>query len=82
MIRQHLDLHFSEEARSRWIQLILKAADIEIFPTDPEFRSAMVAYFEWGTPMNQVFLDGTPVPEKSRMPLWGWGERKPYIPAI
>jgi len=80
MIRQHLDLNFTEEARVRWIQLMQKAADIEKLPSDPEFRSAFIAYFEWGTRMNQVFLDGVPVPEKTLVPTWGWGERKPYIP--
>ena len=80
MIRQHLNLHIAEEARMRWIQLMLQAADIEKLPDDPEFRSALVAYFEWGTRMNQVFLDGAPVPENSPVPIWGWGEREPYVP--
>jgi hemoglobin len=80
MIRQHLNVHITEEARMRWIQLMLQATDIEKLPDDPEFRSALVAYFEWGTRMNQVFLNGTPVPENSPVPTWGWGEREPYIP--
>jgi hemoglobin len=58
-----------------------KAADIEKLPRDPEFRSAFAAYFEWGTRMNQVFLDGAPVPERSPVPKWGWGERTPYLPS-
>jgi hypothetical protein len=57
-----------------------QAADIDEFSRDPEFRSAVVAYFYWGTRMNQVFLDATPTPDDSPVPSWGWGERKPYIP--
>ena len=77
MIRQHLRLNISDEARVRWIRLMQQAADIEKLPNDPEFRSALVAYFEWGTRMNQVFLEGVPVPGDSPVPSWGWGERQP-----
>jgi len=80
MILAHLHLPITEPARVRWIQLMQQAADIEKLPSDPEFRSAFIAYFEWGTRMNQVFLSGIPVPDKSPVPLWGWGERTPYIP--
>jgi truncated hemoglobin YjbI len=79
MIRKHLELAITEEQRVRWIQLMQQAADIEKFPSDPEFRAAFVAYFEWGTRMNQVF-HAEPAPRESPMPTWGWGERKPYIP--
>lgn len=79
MIHAHLKLTITEPARVRWIQLMQQAADIEHFPSDPEFRSAFVAYFEWGTRMQQVFLSGVPVPENSPVPKWGWGERKPYV---
>jgi hemoglobin len=79
MIHKHLELTITEEQRVRWIQLMQQAADIEKLPNDPEFRSAFVAYFEWGTRMNQVFQH-VPVPDESPVPTWGWGERKPYIP--
>lgn len=79
MIRQHLQAGITEEARVRWIQLMQQAADLEKLPADPEFRSAFVAYFEWGTRMNQVFGNGAPVPDESPVPTWGWGERKPYL---
>ncbi|HVQ44335.1 MAG TPA: group II truncated hemoglobin [Candidatus Saccharimonadia bacterium] len=80
MIRRHLELTIPEAARVRWIQLMQRAADIEKLPNDAEFRSAFVAYFEWGTRMNQVFANGAPVPDESPVPSWGWGERTPYIP--
>jgi hemoglobin len=79
MIKSHLQYPIPEGARMRWIQLMSQAADIENLPKDPEFRSAIMAYFEWGTRMNQVFVDGAPIPDNSPMPLWGWGERTPYI---
>jgi hypothetical protein len=56
-----------------------QAADIDEFSRDPESRSAVVAYFEWDR-MNQVFPDGTPGPDDSPVPTWGWGKRKPNIP--
>lgn len=80
MIKAHLAYDIPEVARMRWIQLMSQAADMENIPDDPEFRSAMMAYFEWGTRMQQVFLSGVPIPNESSVPKWGWGERKPYIP--
>ena len=78
MIIEHQRYDIPEPARIRWIQLMSQAADIEKIPDDPEFRSAVMAYFEWGTRMQQVFLVN-PVPDESPMPIWGWGERKPFI---
>jgi hemoglobin len=78
MIKAHLQYPIPEPARMRWIQLMSQAADIEKIPDDPEFRSAVMAYFEWGTRMQQVFMVN-PVPDESPMPTWGWGERKPFI---
>jgi hemoglobin len=79
MIKQHTDLHITEEQRARWIQLMESAADIEKLPDDPEFRSAFIAYIEWGTRMAKMFSNGAPGPEKKPMPQWGWGEAPPYI---
>jgi len=79
MIIAHQQYDIPEPARLRWIQLMSQAADIEKIPDDPEFRSAVMAYFEWGTRMQQVFLVN-PVPDESPVPTWGWGERKPFIP--
>lgn len=79
VINVHLSSNITEPQRARWINLMLQAADIVDLPDDPEFRSAFVAYLEWGSRMNQVFMRGTPVPKESPMPSWGWGERKPYV---
>jgi hypothetical protein len=43
-------------------------------PDDPEFRSALVGYIEWGSRL--AVLNSKPretVPENSPMPRWGWG---------
>lgn len=80
MIQKHLMLGITETQRTRWIELMLCAADAEGLPDDPEFRSAFVAYLEWGTRMGNVFAGGVPVPDASPMPIWGWGERPPFIP--
>ena len=81
MLRHHLGLELTEEQRSRWAALIAASADEAGLPDDPEFRSAFVAYVEWGTRIalanSQPGAD--PVPE-APVPLWGWGEAPPYQP--
>jgi len=81
MLRHHLGLQLTEEQRSRWAALIAASADEARLPDDPEFRSAFVAYVEWGTRIalanSQPGAD--PVPE-APVPLWGWGEAPPYQP--
>src|SRR3569833_3071215 len=49
MIQKHLSRHLTNEHRKRWIELLLQTADEFSLPDDPEFRSAFVAYLEWGT---------------------------------
>src|SRR4051812_15557385 len=49
MLRKHLGLALTETQRARWGQLIGLAADDVGLPADPEFRSAFLAYVEWGT---------------------------------
>ena len=46
---------------------------------DPEFRSAFVAYIEWGTRLAVANSqpDAEPPPE-APVPRWGWGEAPPY----
>jgi hemoglobin len=49
-------------------------------PDDPEFRSALVGYLEWGSRLAVINSQaGAKVEEGSPMPKWGWGEVKgPY----
>jgi hemoglobin len=80
MMSRHLGLNITEHQRFRWVETMLKSADEAGFPTDPEFRSAFVAYMEWGTRIALIMSQpGMEVPEKSPMPKWGWGEVKPLL---
>jgi hemoglobin len=82
MMSRHLGLNITEQQRFRWVETMLKSADEAGFPTDPEFRSAFIAYMEWGTRIALIMSQpGMEVPEKSPMPKWGWGEVKPLINA-
>lgn len=68
---RHLGLSITEGQRSRWLQLTINAADKAGLPTDPEFRLAFVAYFEWGTRIALIMSKpGEIVPEKFPMPKW------------
>jgi hemoglobin len=49
MIRHHLNRHIIDQQRQRWMALLLETADELQLPSDPEFRSALVAYLEWGS---------------------------------
>jgi hemoglobin len=81
MLGKHRGLGLTEEMRRRWVSLICDAADDSGLPDDPEFRSAFVAYIEWGTRLavanSQPEADP---PEWAPVPRWGWGEAPPYRP--
>ena len=83
MIQKHLGKHLTEAHRQRWASLLIATADEMNVPADPEFRSAFVAYIEWGTRIavlnsNETGLLMNPA---EPMPKWGWGvPGKPYIP--
>ncbi|HSP38509.1 MAG TPA: group II truncated hemoglobin [Frankiaceae bacterium] len=81
MVRHHLGLDITEEQRARWAQLICLAADEAGLPDDPEFRSAFVAYIEWGSRIGRANSQpGATPPATAPMPHWGWGEAPPYQP--
>jgi hemoglobin len=81
MIRHHLSRSLTHEQRRRWIELLLTCADELGVPDDPEFRSAFVAYLEWGTRLAVLNSQpGATVDEGAPMPRWGWGEvGGPYV---
>ncbi len=81
MIRKHLGRALTEEQRRRWMDLLLRCADEVGVPTDPEFRSAFVAYIEWGTRLAVLNSQpGADAVQEAPMPSWGWGEtRGPYV---
>jgi hemoglobin len=83
MIQKHVGKHLTEAHRRRWVALLLESADEINLPDDPEFRSAFVAYIEWGTRI-AVLNSNTASPAinpDEPMPEWGWGvPGKPYLP--
>jgi hemoglobin len=80
MIKQHLGRRLTQEQRRRWVSRLLETADELGMPDDPEFRSALVGYLEWGSRLAVINSQpGATVDEHAPMPKWGWGEVKgPY----
>jgi len=82
MIRRHLDRHLTQEQRQRWMMLLLATADELKMPDDPEFRSALVSYIEWGSRLAVInSQSGAIVDPNAAMPKWGWGEVKAHTRA-
>jgi hemoglobin len=79
MLDKHRELGITDDQRFRFASLMSLAADDAEMPTDPEFRSALVAYLEWGT---RLALENSQpdaeVVEHAPVPRWGWGEAPPY----
>ncbi len=81
MVHKHRDLAITPEQRFRFAALMSHAADDAALPDDPEFRSAFVAYVEWGTRLAlHNSQPGAEVVEHAPVPRWGWGEAPPYQP--
>jgi hemoglobin len=83
MIRHHLGKGITEQQRQHWVRLLLETADELALPSDPEFRSALVAYLEWGSRLaviNSALPADTEIAE-APMPSWNWGvPGGPYQP--
>jgi truncated hemoglobin YjbI/quinol monooxygenase YgiN len=79
MVAKHLGRGITEAQRRRWVNLIQDAADEAGLPTDAEFRSAFLAYVEWGTRLAVHFSgpDAKP-PAQQPVPQWNWGVTPPY----
>jgi hemoglobin len=83
MIAKHLNRYLSQEQRRQWVKVLLETADELNLPDDPEFRSALVGYLEWGSRLAVINSQATqnPIGSAAPMPRWGWGEVKgPYVP--
>lgn len=80
MVAAHRSLGISVEQRRRFVETMSVAADDAGLPSDPEFRSALLAYLEWGT---RLALDnsqpGADVAAHAPVPRWGWGEAPPFF---
>ncbi|MBC8033242.1 MAG: globin, partial [Chitinophagaceae bacterium] len=83
MIQKHIGKHLTEQHRKQWVKLLVETADELSLPDDPEFRSAFMAYLEWGTRLaviNSNLIDVN-VAVNEPMPKWGWGvPGGPYVP--
>jgi hemoglobin len=81
MLSRHRGLAITPEERRRFVSLISLAADDAGLPDDPEFRSALLAYVEWGTRLAMHNSQpGAKVFEQAPVPRWGWGEAPPFEP--
>jgi len=84
MLAHHFGKNISEAQRRRWVNLLLDTADEIALPSDPEFRSALVAYLEWGSRlavMNSKLPAETVADPATPMPHWSWGvPGGPYKP--
>jgi hemoglobin len=81
MVAKHLSRYLTEQQRKRWMELLLDTADQLKLPSDPEFRSALVGYLEWGSRIAVInsSTSENPIDPSAPMPKWGWGEVKgPY----
>ncbi len=79
MISKHQGLQITPEQRFRFASLMSLAADDAGLPDDPEFRSAFLAYVEWGTRLAMHNSEaGAEVVPHAPVPRWGWGEAPPY----
>ena len=79
MVTKHANLQIYAEQRRRFVAVMSVAADDAGLPDDPEFRSALLAYLEWGTRLAfQNSQPGADVVAEAPVPRWGWGEAPPY----
>jgi hypothetical protein len=78
MVSRHLSRHLSQAQRRAWVALLLDTADELGLPDDPEFRSAIVGYLEWGSRLAVInsASDENAIAPGTPMPKWGWGEVK------
>jgi CDGSH-type Zn-finger protein/truncated hemoglobin YjbI/ferredoxin len=78
MLSQHVGKHISEAQRERWVNLLCQAADEAGVPADPEFRSAFMAYIEWGSRLAvENSASHAHPPLHMPMPRWDWGTAGP-----
>jgi hemoglobin len=79
MLAKHRNLAITPEQRFRFASLMSLAADDAGLPDDPDFRSAFVAYVEWGTRLAMHNSQHrAEVFQHAPVPRWGWGEAPPF----
>jgi truncated hemoglobin YjbI len=78
MVSQHLGRSLTEEWRARWVGLMAQSATEAGLPNDAEFRSAFVAYLEWGSHIAvENSQPNAQPPQRMPMPRWDWGTAGP-----
>jgi hemoglobin len=81
MVDRHRGLAITSEQRLTFVTLLSRAADDAGLPADPELRSALMGYAEWGTRLavhnSQPQAEVAP---HAPVPRWGWGVAPPYRP--
>ena len=79
MLEKHRGLGITIEQRRRFVETMSVAADDAGLPDDPEFRSALLAYLEWGTrlALSNSQSDADVITD-APVPRWGWGEAPPF----
>jgi hemoglobin len=79
MLAHHRGLAITPAQRHRFVSLLSHAADDAGLPDDPEFRSALMAYAEWGSRLAMHNSQpGAEVFEHAPVPRWGWGVAPPF----
>ncbi len=56
MVAHHVGKTLTENMRKRWMDLLFETADEIGLANDPEFRSAMISYTEWGSRLPSSIL--------------------------
>ena len=79
MLAHHDGLAITPEQRGRFVSLLSLAADDARLPDDPEFRSALMAYAEWGSRLAMHNSQpGADLVRRAPVPRWGWGVAPPF----
>ena len=79
MLAHHLTLDITDAQRHRFVATMSLAADDALLPADPEFRSALLGYLEWGTRLAMHnSRPGADVARHAPVPRWGWGVAPPW----
>src|SRR5262245_37257113 len=79
MLAHHHELAITPKERHRFVSLLSFAADDAGLPADPEFRSALMAYAEWGSRLAMHNSEpGAEVAEHAPVPRWGCVAAPPY----
>lgn len=79
MLDHHRELAITPEHRRAFVTTMSIAADDAGLPSDAEFRSALLAYLEWGTRLAlENSQPGAEVVEEAPVPRWGWGVAPPW----